>query len=153
MNANPGTYALVLYTTRKAIVQIGRWGNLALRPGYYIYVGSAFGPGGVWARVSRHCRESKSKHWHIDYLREKATVESVWYSHRKTRLEHRWAIALANWNKAQPVPGFGCSDCGCDSHLFYFSQAPILDEFARTLRCSVESCTCEEARSRASAGG
>jgi Uri superfamily endonuclease len=134
----------VLYTTRNAIVQVGRWGSLALRPGYYIYVGSAFGPGGVRARVSRHCRKSKSKHWHIDYLREKTKVESVWYNQSQTRLEHRWAKALAKCNSSEPVLGFGCSDCGCDSHLFYFSEAPTLDGFTRTLRCSLESWSCDE---------
>jgi Uri superfamily endonuclease len=142
MNAKPGTYGLVLRTGLSTVVQVGRWGAIETRPGYYIYIGSAFGPGGVLARVSRHCRESKSKHWHIDYLREIATLESVWYSHRQTRLEHRWAKALAKWSKAEPVLGFGCSDCNCASHLFYFNKAPSLSGFAKTVKGSVESCSC-----------
>jgi len=44
--------------------------KLDLLPGYYIYIGSAFGPGGVRARMLRHLRADKPKHWHIDYLRE-----------------------------------------------------------------------------------
>ncbi|MES9991044.1 MAG: GIY-YIG nuclease family protein [Candidatus Thiodiazotropha sp.] len=144
MNADPGTYVLVLLTDKKATVQIGRWGTLTIQPGYYLYVGSAFGPGGLRARVTRHCRESKSKHWHIDYLRELAIVESVWYSQRRTRLEHRWAKALAKWSNVKPIPGFGCSDCSCDSHLFHFSEAPTSAEFAQILGCSVESWSCEE---------
>jgi Uri superfamily endonuclease len=143
MNKKTGTYALVLHTDRSTVVQVGRWGAIETRPGYYIYIGSAFGPGGVLARVSRHCRESKSKHWHIDYLREIATLETVWYSHRQTRLEHRWAKALAKWSDAEPLHGFGCSDCSCDSHLFYFSKAPTLSRFAKTVKCSVESWSCE----------
>jgi Uri superfamily endonuclease len=145
MNTKPGTYALVLVIDESRVVQVGRWGALQIQPGCYIYIGSAFGPGGILARVSRHCRESKSKHWHIDYLREFATVESVWYSHSPIRLEHRWAKALAKWNNAEPIPGFGCSDCGCDSHLFYFSNTPTLAEFAKTQKCLVESWSCEEA--------
>lgn len=144
MKADQGTYVLVLRTDAEAAVQVGRWGVLTIQPGYYLYVGSAFGSGGVRARVARHCRQSKSKHWHIDYLREMAIVESVWYSHRQTRLEHRWAKVLAKWGNAGPIPGFGCSDCSCDSHLFYFRKAPTLVEFAETLGCSVESWSCEK---------
>ncbi|WP_316365726.1 GIY-YIG nuclease family protein [Candidatus Thiodiazotropha sp. CDECU1] len=146
MKTESGTYAILLRTDENSAVEIGRWGVLHVRPGYYLYVGSAFGPGGVRGRVSRHCRESKSKHWHIDYLREMAIIESVWYSHSQTRLEHRWAKALAKWSKAESLPGFGCSDCNCDSHLFYFRQAPTLAGLAKTLGCCVESWSCEETR-------
>ena len=118
MDSKPGTYALVLYSDKSVPTQIGRWGLLNVRPGYYIYVGSAFGPGGVLARVSRHCREVKSKHWHIDYLREHAIVKSVWYCHSSIRLEHRWAGALLKLKEVEPVRRFGSSDCKCESHLF-----------------------------------
>ena len=98
MNSKPGTYALVLRSDASTCMRIGRWGRLNVRPGYYIYVGSALGPGGVLARVSRHCREPKSKHWHIDYLREFTILASVWYSHSPIRLEHRWAEEVAKLN-------------------------------------------------------
>jgi Uri superfamily endonuclease len=65
-----GTYALILRSHSKATTQVGRWGRINLETGYYIYIGSAFGPGGVRARVSRHFRKEKRKHWHIDYLRK-----------------------------------------------------------------------------------
>ena len=144
MNAKPGTYALLLQTADHTAVQVGRWGLMTIRPGFYVYVGSAFGPGGVRARVSRHCRKNKSRHWHIDYLREVATLESVWYSHRRTRLEHRWAKALAKLNQVEAVEGFGCSDCNCESHLFYFERAPTLRRFSTVVGCTVESHRCEE---------
>jgi Uri superfamily endonuclease len=62
MKSDPGTYALILQYDSKASTQIGRWRQIDLEPGYYIYIGSAFGPGGVRARVSRHCRGDKPKH-------------------------------------------------------------------------------------------
>ena len=46
MTAQPGTYALVLASQKTGPVRIGRLGTLELQPGVYIYVGSAFGPGG-----------------------------------------------------------------------------------------------------------
>ncbi|PVV07726.1 MAG: hypothetical protein B6D77_13175 [gamma proteobacterium symbiont of Ctena orbiculata] len=144
MNADPGTYILLLRADANSAVEIGRWGVLDIRPGYYLYVGSAFGPGGVRGRVSRHCRERKSKHWHIDYLREMTLIESVWYIHGQTRLEHRWAKALAKWSKAESVRGFGSSDCSCDTHLFYFKRAPTLIGFTKILGYSVAAWSCEE---------
>ena len=137
-----GTYVLVLRCDSRSRVQIGRWGVLDIRPGYYVYVGSAFGPGGVRARVARHCRQAKSRHWHIDYLREHADVASIWYSHEPERLEHRWAEVLADLPGAEPVAGFGCSDCSCDSHLWFARQAPRLAAFRRAVAAPVQSCTC-----------
>ncbi len=45
-------------------------------PGWYFYVGSARGSGGIRARVRRHFRHKKTAHWHIDRLTKEA-VEMV----------------------------------------------------------------------------
>ena len=143
MESRPGTYVLVLHSDRSACVHIGRWGLLDIRPGYYVYVGSAFGPGGVLARVSRHCRVAKSKRWHIDYLREFTILKSVWYSHSTIRLECRWAEALAELSETEKVKGFGCSDCKCESHLFFTAGEPNLAKFASFVHDSVKTWSCE----------
>jgi Uri superfamily endonuclease len=130
MNSNPGTYALVLHSKGSWGVQVGRWGCLDVRRGYYLYVGSALGPGGVKARVARHCREPKARHWHIDYLREFAAVTAVWYRHSPQRLEHRWARAAARLDGFEQVGGFGCTDCLCASHLFFSATEPRFDLFS-----------------------
>jgi Uri superfamily endonuclease len=124
MKSEPGTYTLILQSASKARVQIGRWRQIHLEPGYYIYVGSAFGPGGVKARVSRHLRTDKPKHWHIDYLREFATPVAAWVSYEAERLEHGWAQFFYEMDGTTPVQGFGCSDCRCYSHLFHTSTKP-----------------------------
>jgi Uri superfamily endonuclease len=138
MKSAPGTYALVLRSHSKAIVQIGLWGRIALKPGYYIYIGSAFGPGGVKARVLRHYRRIKSHHWHIDYLREFVSPTIVWYSHEARRLDHKWAQALSEKSCISPIKGFGCSDCKCYSHLFYTSNALSLATFSDLVGDKVE---------------
>jgi Uri superfamily endonuclease len=145
MNSKPGTYALVLRSDASTCTRIGRWGRLNVRPGYYIYVGSALGPGGVLARVSRHCREPKSKHWHIDYLREFTILASVWYCHSPIRLEHCWAEAVSNLNETEQVKEFGCSDCRCESHLFFSASEPKLARFAAAVSSSVKLWSCEPA--------
>jgi hypothetical protein len=65
----PGTYALLLSASHQGVVQIGRLGPLAVQRGFYVYIGSAFGPGSVRARVAHHCRPAPRPHWHIDHLR------------------------------------------------------------------------------------
>ena len=141
-----GTYVLVLRSDSGRQTQIGKWGMLDIRPGYYLYVGSAFGPGGLPARVARHCRQEKSRRWHVDYLREFAMPESVWYSYGPDRYEHEWATALAKMDGMNPVKGFGCSDCRCGAHLFYSPEKPELKDFARAIedRSELLSCGCHE---------
>ena len=113
----------------RAEAQIGRWGTLTIKPGFYTYVGSAFGPGGVKARVLRHYRTDKFRHWHIDYLREFVTPVCTWYSYDRRKLEHRWAQAFAGMTAASPVKRFGCSDCNCSSHLFVTADMPEIEDF------------------------
>ena len=130
MKPEPGTYALILKNRSKAKVQVGRYRQIDLVPGYYIYVGSAFGPGGLRARVLRHFRKNKHKHWHIDYLQEFMRPVGIWYSHEPRRLEHQWAEVLCNMTGMSPIQGFGCSDCRCYSHLFWTKKTPDFSFFS-----------------------
>ncbi len=117
-SSSPGTYALILESHTRQNIQIGRWREIEIQPGYYVYIGSALGPGGVRARVARHFRTTKSNHWHIDYLRSRLKPVGAWVSHSPVRLECQWASTLAGQDSFMPVAGFGCSDCHCHSHLF-----------------------------------
>jgi Uri superfamily endonuclease len=139
MKPDPGTYALILKCDSNAHIQVGRWGEIQLKPGYYIYIGSAFGPGGVRGRVSRHFRKEKPSHWHIDYLREHVNPIGVWYSYKAEHLEHLWARALYDASDFTPIGGFGCSDCKCFSHLFRISTNPDFDSFANAVGCIVQA--------------
>lgn len=131
MKSRPGTYVLVLKNHTEEVVQIGRWGAMGLVAGYYIYVGSALGPGGVRSRVNRHWRRDKAKHWHIDYLREIMVPAEAWFKYGEERLEHQWANLFLHRDAMEPAPGFGCSDCRCHSHLFYTAIRPDRALFSR----------------------
>ncbi len=132
--SHPGTYILVMKSTRPRRIQIGRLGQLQLAPGFYLYVGSAFGPGGVAARVAHHLRAASRPRWHIDYLRPAAELTEVWFSHDPARREHEWARELmATPEVTIPMPGFGASDCRCEAHLFYALSEPSLRDFRRTV--------------------
>ena len=125
-----GTYALILRSSGQRTITIGKLGELKMRKGYYVYVGSAFGPGGVRARVKRHCRISASPHWHINYLRSVVEIIEVWYTYDPERREHQWAdILMGIDGVVLPLKDFGSSDCKCDSHLFFFTSPITVDKF------------------------
>lgn len=129
MDSEPGTYIIVMRATQGAAVQIGSWRCIELRRGWYIYVGSAFGPGGIGARVRRHFREDKVKRWHIDYITTLAKPQCAWFCIEAQRLEHSWATVCQQSDAFTAIKGFGCSDCTCGSHLFGVDEEPSLGQF------------------------
>jgi Uri superfamily endonuclease len=84
-----------------------------------VYSGSAFGPGGLGARVGRHLRLDKKLRWHIDYLRQRVD-DVVAYYQPDSRSECLFANELKLAGGEFPMKGFGSSDCKCESHLVYF---------------------------------
>ena len=130
MTDAPGTYALLLRATEKQGIEVGALGSMTVRPGVYVYLGSAFGPGGLRARVRRHGRGDGALHWHVDYLRAVTTLDAVWYTHDPERRECAWAEALRRLPGATvPLDGFGASDCSCSAHLVRFKSTPVLSSF------------------------
>lgn len=135
LRKSPGTYVLLLKLGASRPVEVGRLGTLQGQPGTYAYVGSAFGPGGVRARVRRHQRRTASPHWHIDYLRSAGRLRQAWHTYDAVRRECTWAEVLRTFPEAEvPLNGFGASDCGCPAHLVRFSTPPELDAFRRRLK-------------------
>lgn len=123
-----GTYTLVIEFASADEIQVGALGTRSFSPGYYAYVGTALGPGG-FSRVDRHREiasgERDTRHWHIDYLlgHPHATIDTV-----RTTHDVDAECTLAARLVGEGIPGFGCSDCSCESHLFYSAQrAPLLD--------------------------
>jgi Uri superfamily endonuclease len=126
----PGTFALILSCGTNARIRIGRLGTMQLQCGYYVYLGSALGPGGLRARIGHHQKLSTRPHWHIDYLRVHTRFRSVWLSYDGKRHEHEWACAMQKVKGATiPFRGFGASDCSCPSHLYFFKGCPTQISF------------------------
>lgn len=111
-----GAYGLTFRLDGPMILPIATLRNPVLAAGDYVYAGSAFGPGGIRARVTRHLRADKKPHWHIDHLSALASCIDV-----RTYPGERECALVADMlaeGAEFPVPGFGSSDCrNCAAHL------------------------------------
>ena len=139
MPPQPGTYALIFSAARKGQIAIGKIGTLQLQPGFYVYAGSAFGPGGLKARIRHHCSKAARPHWHIDFLASTLALKEIWYTCDPVHREHLWADTIANTRGASaPFAGFGSSDCRCQSHLFFFRSKPGSKNFRRKIHSNID---------------
>ena len=116
-----GSYILVINLKENKILEIGKLGDISFKKSFYVYVGSA--RNGLEQRIRRHLRNDKKMHWHIDYLLQNADVTKAFYKKNDKKEECNIVIKLAS--KLLSIPGFGCSDCKCKSHLFYGSKKDI----------------------------
>ncbi|MGI9478825.1 MAG: GIY-YIG nuclease family protein [Hyphomicrobiaceae bacterium] len=115
--ASPGAYVVCFRLALGITVSLPRLSESRLPSGWYVYVGSARGNGGIRSRLKRHFKQEKAPHWHIDRL----TV----------RAHQMAALALVDGDECSLVgkllgssqfqvalAGFGNSDCRrCESHL------------------------------------
>lgn len=129
-----GTYVLHLALKSDIQIKVGRLGINPFDAGHYAYVGRAFGPGGLTARLKHHLRYNGAPHWHLDYLRVHGRVREIWYARTTPATEHLWAQALMQIQGVRiPLRGFGSSDCRCLSHLLQFDRPPCKSTFRRRL--------------------
>jgi Uri superfamily endonuclease len=115
-----GTYCLIIYLRKDTTIEIGKRGSINFRRGYYIYVGSALNS--LESRLKRHLSHNKKLFWHVDYLlnSSNAGIEEIVFAVD----EGKWECVLAAEVSKEGVEigCFGCSDCKCNSHLFYFDE-------------------------------
>jgi Uri superfamily endonuclease len=132
-----GSYALVFELTKTADpIVIGKLGSYRIdSPMILLYCGSAFGAGGIAARVAHHLSLPNRPHWHLDYLRPVLKPLGCVCAVGE-RLECAWAqSAGASGGSLYPIPGFGAADCrtGCLSHLIGFRDKRTLAEVCADL--------------------
>ena len=112
LGAEKGAYALVLHLEEP----VG-FNQTSLRPGLYVYLGSARGPGGLGARLKRHFQAEKKIHWHIDRLT--TATGKIAASAIVGGDECDLVAKLLRQPKFEcAATGFGSTDCRvCQSHL------------------------------------
>jgi Uri superfamily endonuclease len=163
-----GSYVLLIELADNKDILIGKLSIIRFPKAFYAYVGSAMN--GFEARLAHHLRQEKKPHWHIDYLLSQSDLvniilcpskpftsshsesfalchskrsEESHLSQDKLRVECLLAQELAK--DFQFIPGFGCSDCRCKSHLYF---AHDKDKLASKVievanQAGLISCHCE----------
>jgi Uri superfamily endonuclease len=116
-----GSYVLLIEMSEDKTIRIGKKGQILFSAGWYVYVGSAMNS--IEKRVKRHFSKEKKHHWHIDYFLDEAKLINAFYKESTVREECIIAGLFAA--ECQPIPGFGSSDCSCDSHLFYANKKKL----------------------------
>lgn len=117
-----GSYMLILELKRDMVIDVGKFGTIVFRNGFYIYVGSA--KKNLKQRLQRHLRKRKNMFWHIDYLRNKADDCTAIAVRATADLECKLSKAIERITPFS-ITGFGSSDCDCKSHLFYMDDNPL----------------------------
>jgi Uri superfamily endonuclease len=136
----PGTYALVCLCQTPFHAVIGKLGSKRIAAGYWVYVGSAFGPGGLRARLAHHLRPSARPRWHLDYIKTALQPIDIWATDDVVKREHDWAgVFSALKGATRPIAGFGASDCSCRSHLIHLPRRPDVSTFSEKIKSADSS--------------
>lgn len=132
---NKGTYLLFFTLEQTLTCDVGKFAQVTLQPGIYAYVGSAFGSGGLKARLRHHLKINQRCHWHLDYLRPHMQFIQLWLTQDQQRREHQWAGIMQAWRGISiPIEGLGASDCQCRGHFFQMKKVPAIATFRKKLR-------------------
>jgi Uri superfamily endonuclease len=118
----PGAYAMTIELADEVAVTLSGRSPITLSAGRYLYCGSAKGPGGLKARLSRHMRRGKLLRWHVDQLTEHGLVVGSWVfpGGDECRL-----VQMCS-HLPMPIARFGSSDCAtCRSHLLQWPNRSI----------------------------
>lgn len=120
-----GSYILIMRLDSDRLIEVGDLGGILFRRGYYLYVGSV--KAGMSRRIDRHLRRRKNVDGHVDCLRNGADGIRALPVRSCESLECTLAGTLGTLSEWS-VPGFGCADCACESHLFAMKGDPERDE-------------------------
>ena len=112
-----GCYCLVIKLQNGKKIRVGKKLEIDFDKGYYVYVGSAMNS--LESRLKRHLSSTKKLHWHIDYLLKHGEIVEIIYNLDK-KVECELSQKLSENNEY--IQDFGCSDCLCESHLYYFKN-------------------------------
>ncbi|WP_295600896.1 DUF123 domain-containing protein [uncultured Methanobrevibacter sp.] len=115
-----GCYCLIIKLNQNSRIKIGKkLGFIQFEKGYYVYVGSAMNS--LESRLKRHLSNDKKLHWHVDYLLkdDNSKILDIIYN-----IDKKVECDISEYLKSEAfgVKNFGCSDCDCDSHLYYFKN-------------------------------
>ena len=135
-----GIYLLLILFLDNSKVNIGKFGDLVIRKGLYVYVGSAMGSGGLRARIGRHLKTNKKLKWHIDYILsdKNSRIVGIIFSRTSKKMESDMAECLIKHGFKSIAPYLGATDYRYkkDKNYSHFLSIPIFKDHLETIiRC------------------
>ncbi|UUX48550.1 DUF123 domain-containing protein [Nisaea acidiphila] len=122
LRSDPGSYLLLLHLPAPLAATV-RDRPADLPAGFYVYAGSARGPGGISARLGRHLRGDGKQRWHIDQVTARADQRAGFDFSEMTECDLIGRLT-ADGAFSPPVAGFGSSDCGtCKAHFLRYAPS------------------------------
>jgi Uri superfamily endonuclease len=121
----PGSYALMAILKNPIGLESGLYKGKSVPSGRYLYAGSAFGPGGLKARIARHLDPQRKVFWHVDYLKPFWHIDEIWILGGGVSRECALIDAFSQIPGIEfPLAGFGASDCrnNCQAHLVHLPE-------------------------------
>lgn len=116
-----GVYCLIINLPKDKTIKIGKLGNILFKKGYYCYVGSALN--NLEKRILRHKSKNKKIRWHIDYFLKYGKIIGTIEIKTTKKIECKLSKKVNKLSDTH-ILKFGCSDCRCNSHLYYFNKNP-----------------------------
>jgi len=121
MDMNKGTYILFIKLKEELNFKTSKK-KFHLKPGYYVYVGSAMK--NLFQRVGRHISYKEGtykKHWHIDNILEVGNVERVFLipdgEYREIQVSKMFSKEFMS------IKGFGASDIKeLEANLYFIND-------------------------------
>ena len=138
LKSQKGTFALLLEVPPNIPFHVfAQSGPVALPPGFYLYVESAFEAGGVKERVEHHFRDLSPYIMVLDYFYAEMKMHEAWFTYDAVERTCQWAGLVQEALGGQAaLPGFmlrrSCGS-GCRSHCFPFAERPTLAKFRRAV--------------------
>jgi len=134
-----GGYAIIIRIEKNIKIELFKK-NIDVKPGFYVYIGSACGPGGLRARILRHLKRTKKIRWHIDKITSNinAKVIIIIYSDKVQGNSFERKVSSCLFRKGLDyIEKFGSTDDKENiSHLFY---SKYLDKLSLLLKeCIME---------------
>ncbi len=114
-----GAYVLHFSLKADKNISVGKFGKIHFPLGHYLYMGNAYGSGGLKARLMRHARIQKKQHWHFDYIRPFVALDKV-TAYKDGHECDLVALYIKQYQMQSFYQGLGSSDCRrCQSHFLY----------------------------------
>lgn len=121
-----GSYVLKIRVDEEIVTDVGSLGSIKFKTGWYGYVGSSRTTD--FTRIDRHTEldrdENQTRHWHIDYLLGSDNSELIGSYRTDSDVE----CPLSDLINLSGVEKFGCSDCNCDTHLYFADDEGDFDD-------------------------